>query len=333
MKKIILGFMVLLLTGCTNEFVKMGYLEEDLPIIETLNEENLEYFKTLPVDDTYLDLIAHPEFNQDYFERYIQYWKNFDLESVLYYVNEGFSDSEIERLKSLRNDDAYILEYSERYLASDTGDDRETIEYVNAWIDREFYVDYVETDISKGDLMLVNKYHRLSEDYEPSNLVQIEAQYGIQGYLQEHCYEAYKEMVEAANAAGVSLTINSPYRAYHRQESLYNYYLLSDTVEEVDTYSARPGFSEHQTGLAIDILSYVSDFSNFEYTNSASWLKANSYKYGFILRYPENKIHITGYIYEPWHYRYVGEIAEDVYLSGLTYDEYYMRYIASENER
>ena len=95
-----------------------------------------------------------------------------------------------------------------------------------------------------------------------------------------------------------------------------------------NTVSAKPGFSEHQTGLAMDILTPGIEMSEFKNTKASDWLKDNGYKYGFILRYPEDKTYITGYAFESWHYRYLSkEIAKKVYNEGITYDEYYAFYL------
>lgn len=113
----------------------------------------------------------------------------------------------------------------------------------------------------------------------------------------------------------------SGFRSYTVQKNLYNSYVRRDGAENADRYSARPGHSEHQTGLAFDI-NYADD--RFKGTPEASWLAENAYKYGFILRYPEGKEPITGYMFEPWHYRYVGvENAAKIYASGLTLEEYF----------
>ncbi len=125
-----------------------------------------------------------------------------------------------------------------------------------------------------------------------------------------------------ANAVGLSLSIVSGYRSYVTQRNTYNNYVARDGQAVADTYSARPGHSEHQTGLAIDVNSLLVSFEN---TPEGQWLKDNCYKYGFILRYPKGKDSITGYMYEPWHFRYVGNsLAEQLYNSGdwITLEEY-----------
>ena len=110
-----------------------------------------------------------------------------------------------------------------------------------------------------------------------------------------------------------------------KTKNLYNYYVSIDGIEEADTYSARPGFSEHQTGLAVDIANINKTLIE-ENDKEFTWLKNNAHKYGFILRYQKNAEKITGYIYEPWHYRYVGtELASYIYSNNITYDEYIAR--------
>lgn len=131
-----------------------------------------------------------------------------------------------------------------------------------------------------------------------------------------------------AHNIGLTLYINSPYRSYNTQKYLYNNYGLKDGYTLADTYSARPGFSEHQTGYAIDVTSKSTNFSNFEYSSEYKWLEDNAYKYGFILRYPKGKEYITGYQYEPWHYRYVGKgLANKIKELNITFEEYYAYYL------
>ena len=111
-------------------------------------------------------------------------------------------------------------------------------------------------------------------------------------------------------------------RDYSYQEKLWNSYSNSKGENWADSVAARAGFSEHQTGLALDIVTYGSTMNNFENSDEFKWLSKNAYKYGFILRYPKGKEHITGYKYEPWHYRYVGDIASTIYNRNITLEEY-----------
>ena len=134
----------------------------------------------------------------------------------------------------------------------------------------------------------------------------------------------HAEMADAAREDGITLYSVSAYRSYSYQDSLYRRYTAQDGVE-ADTYSARPGFSEHQTGLALDI-NTASRSAHFETTATYRWLIENCWRYGFILRYPEGREDITGFCFEPWHYRFVGRtLALQVRESGLTYDEFLAR--------
>ena len=135
-------------------------------------------------------------------------------------------------------------------------------------------------------------------------------------------------MVAAAKNDGISLWNVSGYRSYNTQQSLYNNYKARDGQTKADTYSARPGSSEHQTGLATDICT-ASSAAHFENTDKYKWLINNSYKYGFILRYPEGKTYITGYKFEPWHYRYVGvEAATYIHNNNITFEEYHAYFVS-----
>lgn len=131
---------------------------------------------------------------------------------------------------------------------------------------------------------------------------------------------ALQQLFADAKTEGLNLFVRSGFRSYSTQKNLYNNYVKRDGQAAADRYSARPGHSEHQTGLAFDINKANSSFAG---SPEANWLAANCYKYGFIIRYPEGKESITGYIYEPWHIRYLGvETATAVYNSGLCLEEY-----------
>lgn len=135
--------------------------------------------------------------------------------------------------------------------------------------------------------------------------------------------KAFNKMKEEAKKEGLNIYISSGFRSYATQKTIYNNYVKRDGKEEADTYSARPGYSEHQTGLAFDVNTISSAFDN---TKEAKWLSANCYKYGFILRYPKGKDNETGYMYESWHFRYVGEnLASKLYNNGdwITLESYF----------
>ncbi len=157
-------------------------------------------------------------------------------------------------------------------------------------------------------ILIANKTYSLPSTYAPGDLL---SEFTI----------AFTKMKNDAAKEGITLTVVSGYRSYTRQTTLYNNYVARDGKVNADTYSARPGHSEHQTGLAAD-LNLVD--TSFENTKAGKWLAKNCYKYGFILRYPKGKESITGYIYEPWHFRFIGDEAENLYNNGnwISLEEY-----------
>ncbi len=222
----------------------------------------------------------------------------------------------------------YLEKFYERYVAykelhPEYSDDT-IITYVNIGLDHEFYTEMEDVDMTDGILVICNKYHILKKDFVP-DLVSLSGYGG--GQMQREAAKYFKMMVDAAKKDNIKIYNVSGYRSYSTQNTLYTNYSKRDGKAKADTYSARPGSSEHQTGLASDI-NTASSSAHFEKTKEYKWLINNSYKYGFILRYPEGKTFITGYKYEPWHYRYVGtEIANIIHEKDITYEEYYATYI------
>ena len=137
---------------------------------------------------------------------------------------------------------------------------------------------------------------------------------------------AFEEMAAEAKLSGYNLVAFSTYRSFDYQGQLYERYVGNDGQEAADRYSARPGYSEHQTGLAFDIGEehFEQHFAreSFGETEAGKWIAVNAHKYGFIMRYPQGKENITGYMYEPWHFRYIGDLAEEVYEANVTLEEY-----------
>ena len=222
-------------------------------------------------------------------------------------------------------------EYMKYYKDSDNDDLAYTVTMVNVKANNDYYDEDIvkNANIKDGNLILVNKFHKLNKDYTPDDLVDVSIQYGYgTNKLRKEVYESFLSMWNDAKAQNLSLIITSAYRDYDYQQSLWNNYAASKGDKWADNVAARAGYSEHQTGLAIDIVTYGSNMDNFENTDEFKWLYENSYKYGFILRYPKDKEKITGYSYESWHYRYVGkEVAKKIYDKDITYDEYYAYYI------
>lgn len=176
---------------------------------------------------------------------------------------------------------------------------------------------YIENNI------IVNKTYNLPDDYVPVDPYQEITGNRGNNNINKDVMEAFRLMESDARSVGLNLYISSGYRGYTYQESIYNNYVLRDGKDAADRYSARAGYSEHQSGTCFD-LNTIDD--SFAYTNEGRWVSENAYLYGFIIRYPKGKENLTGYQYESWHLRYVGkELASRLYNNGewLTIEEYY----------
>ena len=172
-----------------------------------------------------------------------------------------------------------------------------------------------------SDVLLVNNTHRLPDGYVPGKLVNLYAQKryfrlaASDIYLEQAAFEAANRMFEQAEREGINgFILTSGYRSAEKQAAVY--------AEQQDGTASKPGYSEHQTGLAFDVTA-LRDGGGFEETPQFAWLMEHCWDYGFILRYPAGKENITGIPYEPWHYRYLGEeLAKEVHDSGLTLEGY-----------
>lgn len=186
------------------------------------------------------------------------------------------------------------------------------------------------TEVTDDWLLLVNKTHPLAESYEPTDLIVVQHQVGshaaIMRYMRKEAAEHLDAMCEAAAEEGHEIGIRTAYRPYNYQKGIFNDYTNRYGEEEANKFSARPGQSEHQTGLCADVTSPSVDYKlTTEYGEAPEgiWLAENAHRFGFIIRYPLGKEDITGYQYEPWHVRYVGEEhAAKIYEQGITLEEY-----------
>lgn len=268
---------------------EIGYNKEQIEEILKLKKEYKKKVLSTDYNEFLLELFKEEYFNFDNVDRYLDYHKNNEEETP-----------------------------------------KNVVAITNVGADYEHYTNTKETDIDKDILMLVNKYNYLSKNYEPENIVDVKNWYCYgEAQLREEAYDAFINMFNAAKKDDVTLIINSGYRNYKQQDETYQDFYEIYGEDEANKIAARPGFSEHQTGLSIDLTSYDETADNsFENTNEFKWLQKNAYKYGFILRYPKNKEKITGYDYESWHYRYVGiEVATKIKDLDITFDEYYEYFI------
>ena len=260
-------------------------------------EEAKKLIEILP--DEKLNYILDNEYNEMYY----------NIVSQKYYLNKNF--------------EKYIQykEYHEDTSYEDV--------IVNVHANVGWYNESYETNINDGFLIIVNKFYHLDKSYERTDLQNINLAYAYaNNSAAEIVIEKFKQMRDdIEEEMNVHLMVNSSYRSYEDQEEIYNEF-KKVSLKYADSYAARPGYSEHQTGLAIDITSLEHPTANeFKESEEYKWLKENCHKYGFVLRYPEGKEHITGYSTESWHFRYVGEeAATQIYKENITFDEYYAYY-------
>ena len=167
-------------------------------------------------------------------------------------------------------------------------------------------------DLQHEFILLVDKQHPLPPDYQPGDLVSLSDYHGRIGYaaadrtVREAIVDDLLAMAEAARQDGVDLLVQSAYRSWSYQQTLYNNYVARHGEEAAERFSARPGHSQHQLGTAVDFAPIGHQFSG---TDDDLWLRENAWRFGFSLSYPDGWEAVTGYIYEPWHYRWIGRHA------------------------
>ena len=256
--------------------------------------------------------------------------------------------SETEQQKLIDNDkddkiislleQKYFLEknledYKEYINKNNETDYAKVISIVNVHANHKWYQLELNTNEDLGMLMNVNKFYALSETYTPENLKNIDLTYAYdeegKNKLIDYAYDKFLELWQAANDQGFYLMVTSSYRDYESQKEIYDYRVSTWGERKADETAARPGHSEHQTGLVIDMTSKTEPLADsFTDSEAYKWLKENAYKYGFIERYPEGKTYLTGYNPESWHWRYVGlEAAKTMHDENITFDEYYAFYV------
>lgn len=227
------------------------------------------------------------------------------------------------KLDYFKND--YLDRYLEYKKNNQNLSDEQIIKNVNMNLDLEKYEQTQPAKYQNTEKILVNKYYNVGQDYIPENLELIDNQYAIGNMkMVKVAKEAFESLSAAAKKENLNIIAMSTYRSYDYQTNLYNRYVAQDGKENADTYSGRPGHSEHQTGLAADVYNKTETYTNFERTKEYQWMQEHAHEYGFILRFPENKVDETGYQFESWHYRYVGlEAAKYIKEHNISFEEYF----------
>jgi len=327
------------------EILKYEYNENFIYIIKSDNFDSKKinlYLKyvNLYKDINYLkifNLINNNNIDINKIDKYIELLREYDdIEAIILYIN-NYSDLNInlnETILSFIKEKYFIKDYLDRYLKYYENNKqlsfKEIVTRVNSNIDYTFYENSKAADLTKGMYILINKFYYLENNFIPNDLEVVSYTYAINNTkLNKTALLNFVKMYEDAKSENLNFKITTAYRDYKFQSILYNNYVNADGKTLADTYSARPGYSEHQLGYSFDLTNddYV-DFNEFEFTDEYKWLKNNAHKYGFILRYPKDKEYITGYIFEPWHYRYVGsDISTYIYENDITYEEYYAYFL------
>lgn len=276
-------------------FLSKGYTKETYDILKTkFSKENIEYI----LKEDKIDYIG-------------------DLASEKYYIDanlKGYLECFNKNSKKTFEDIVAIVNVGAQNVKSST----------------DWYNEPYETDISDRYKVLVNKSATLPENYNAGTIKSFSLTYAYgEVKAEEEAYNAFIRMANVAKGDGFTLILTSGYRTHDYQKKLYDDMKSKRGEEYADKYAARPGSSEHETGLALDILTYGGLTDTFKNTETYQWLHTHAHEYGFIERYPEGKEYLTGYAAEAWHYRYLGtELAKAVHDEGITYDEYYAYYLA-----
>lgn len=284
-----------------NNLLSLGYKSDEINLFYEKLPDNINVITSNEYDKNITNYLTLSYFNIDNLDRYIKYENNDNKFTSVYDTN----------------------------TIKDNYNYEDTVTFVNAYLDKDYYTNDIalSKEEEKKIDVIVNKYYKLSKDYEPDDLTKIDSKFasGSNQRLRKEAAIKFEEMAAEALKNGYKIYAGSTYRSYDYQLGLYNRYVAKDGFDEAETYSARAGYSEHQLGLAVDIINGKWEYLS-ENDEEYEWLIDNSYKYGFILRYPRGKEYITGYVFEDWHFRYLGiDLATKVYNSKLTYDEYVAR--------
>lgn len=336
-----------------NDLKKIGYSEvsSNNILFSFRKDEVLSYGENKTLNAAF----ESRHFNEKYIKRYVKinYVKQDNIiKNINRLIKKGYSNSDINLILSHGTDESvteftkrdkvnyleefFSLDYAklenyDRYEAysDETGENEiDTVIAVNLNLDKEDYTDSVLVEEFSTD-MLINKHRHLSEDFEPNDLTEASLEYASEKeiFLSRIAYNAFKEMSDAATKEGYGIIINSAYRSYQDQQDLSDLYLKYYGQEYVDKYVAKPGYSEHQTGLALDVGSKsVNIFAN---SKEYQWMQDNAHKYGFIQRYSKRDENLTGFRAEAWHYRYVGkDIAKYCHdHNNMSLEEYFVIFL------
>ena len=327
-----------------NERIKdLGYSDAE---VEAIREQDLtELILTTKSYSPYLaKAIREHNLNTDYLSLYINVKDDRELTADDFLLYDrlrdiGYETDQLQNLfgtldfKEITPLLVYTFQFNEQTYIDDVVANREVSSSGTFTLSHSYRNDYdsttmIETPVATS---LVNKHYMLAEGYVPEGLTAISSEYAVDGIqLQQEAADSFLQFAQAAYNANVPIYAINGYVSAQDQNTAYQNAVTWYGESAADSYAARAGASEHQSGLAVNIAVVGEDNTDFSTTNAYQWTSQYCTNYGFILRYPQGKEAITGFSYEPSHYRYVGkETAKQVTESGLTYDEFYCLYLAN----
>lgn len=313
--------------------VKNGTIVSDKQLVDTsiVGKKKIvlkikNYFNKIEKYTYDVDIVDREEPSIDYSDR-LSTTEGIEIDLLDGVKASDNSNEEIDVTVEGEYDFNNVGEYELYYVAKDSSGNTTKEKFIlevikkkevaqNISVDRTFttskgFKGYTKNGITYIDgVLIVNKTYSIPSTYFP-------------GDITSETRSNMNRMFADASSIGLNIYLSSGFRSYNTQKIIYNNYVSRDGKEMADTYSARPGHSEHQTGLAFDV-NQIND--TFIGTPEANWLSDNAWKYGFILRYPKGKTNETGYKYESWHFRYVGlELAKKLYNDGdwITLENYF----------
>ena len=270
------------------KLLEKGYSEEEVNILLTKYEDRIDNILSLEYNEHIIPFMEEKYFIYSKMNEYLQY-------------KEKNKKKEYNKIVQLVNVEMHI-----------------------DWLDNQ-----KETDTSKNELMLVNRIYGLSEDFVPSDLVDVPTQFAYSGKkLSESVLNKVIELINAGKEAGYTFVISDGYRSYAEQKDIYDAYSDYYGISETDTFVARPGHSEYQTGMTFDLKPYNKVIDDVSTNEEYLWLKDNAHKFGFIFRFNKEHEVLTGFPSASWRLRYVGEDAATViYNEGICFEEYYAYFV------
>lgn len=267
-------------------------------------------------------------------------------EGDIKFIQDKLKESQIDKLLTIKYDDNikyflkekyFIFDNLEKYLNYKNKNKDLKYNDIVAIINTEANIDWFDnekqTDISKNELMLVNRIYGLEKDYVPNDIVNIPMTYAYSGNkISKSILDKIIELINAGKEEGFTFVVSQGYRSYDEQKRLYDSYASSNGMKEADKFVARAGHSEYQTGLTFDLKPYNKVIDDVENNPEYLWLRKNAYKYGFIFRLEKDKEKVTGFKSSTWKLRYVGETAASlIYSEKICFEEYYAYFVMGDN--